>query len=385
MYNVNFYGLKLQKGAVFVKIKDSITYVDLAKLKKETLKEISADMDLPDIGSADELASGINASIFEDPKKRDILGKYDNIILAPRGSVSWFVVHGDKNIKGLKDRLTKLNPNPFKKMIEYSNMQLSTTPTIFAGIEITEGTYMLRYAFRSGNISLRSMSGKETVPSSSFGTVYVDESNGIIEVRAPYNSSGKIANQVVSMLNTDEDKIKLVKKDILEKYNDMGEFANKLNGKIKETTDIPNAMFKDLSTEQLESILNILNSIDNEINEVQPSEDEEQSLSLFEQIEKSKVWMSKEFPEVSFLWLVLSGLGKVQLGSTIEDLRKSPLYGCLSPYLENQGGYIEFPFLDGSIEKIGEIQVGIASKTINFSKNVTESALTTVRNQIFEL
>lgn len=69
MYNVNFYGLKLQKGAVFVKIKDSITYVDLAKLKKETLKEISADMDLPDIGSADELASGINASIFEDPKK----------------------------------------------------------------------------------------------------------------------------------------------------------------------------------------------------------------------------------------------------------------------------------------------------------------------------
>lgn len=313
------------------------------------------------------------------------MGKYDNIILAPRGSVSWFVVHGDKNIKGLKDRLTKLNPNPFKKMIEYSNMQLSTTPTIFAGIEITEGTYMLRYAFRSGNISLRSMSGKETVPSSSFGTVYVDESNGIIEVRAPYNSSGKIANQVVSMLNTDEDKIKLVKKDILEKYNDMGEFANKLNGKIKETTDIPNAMFKDLSTEQLESILNILNSIDNEINEVQPSEDEEQSLSLFEQIEKSKVWMSKEFPEVSFLWLVLSGLGKVQLGSTIEDLRKSPLYGCLSPYLENQGGYIEFPFLDGSIEKIGEIQVGIASKTINFSKNVTESALTTVRNQIFEL
>lgn len=361
-----------------MRISDVVTYYDLSKLQKKHLQELCIELDESDKGLNDELAYKVWSHIQSDRKQ---LHKYENYLLAYRGSVSWYTLSSSildekVSLKKIREKLKLQIDNPFEKIIYYKNDQLTTTPFIFAATEPLNGTYFLRVALKDGNVSSLSMRGKDVAPKITLATVFVDENNNILEVRAPFKFAAKIAGELANFIGDDS---KADKKNILTCFDsDMGNLANSLNGKIKESIDIPNQIVDDITDEQVKNIANILKSIDKAIQE-------DEATQLLAEIESSKSILLNDFPEISFLCLILAGLGKVRLGASIDDLRSSPLYDSISPFLENQGGYIEFSANDNGVSVDCLIQVGIKRQTINFSKFANESVIDTIRKLIFDI
>lgn len=356
-------------------IKDVVTYYDLSKLQKKHLQEMCLELDLDSKGLNDELAQRIWNYISANDN-RDVLKNYERYLLATRGSVSWYSVN--KNLSELRSKLMSFSNNPFEKIQYYNNAEISVEPKVFAATQPEEnGNYFLRITLRDGNTSSFSMQGKEIMPRIIQCTVLIDPNNSIIEVRSPAKHTNKIVESLVNLINDEEVEASLI--DPLENNNhDLGDFANVLGGNIKESLDIPNQIVSEISDEQIESIAGILKNIDVALQT-------EDATNLIEEIESAKLVLSKDFPQVSFLSLILAGLGTVRFGTSIEDLRSSPLYDSLYPFLDNQGGYILFEINDHGIETECLIQVGLKSKTINFSKFSSEKVITTVREIILNL
>lgn len=355
-------------------IKDVVTYYDLSKLQKKYLKEMCLKLNLDEKGLNDELANRVWNYITDND--RTILEGYEDYLLATRGSVSWFKLN--KNLDKLKAKLEQLADNPFDKIIYINNNEIPVEPKVFSATQPKEdGSYFLRIALRDGNNGNFSMQGKEIIPRIVQCTVFVDVANDILEVRSPKKHANKIASSLVNLLEDEEVEASL--KNTLEEYdNDLGKFANALDGKIKESLDIPNQIVDEITEEQIKGIVNILRGVDEAIQT-------EDTTSLIEEIEAAKPVFTKDFPDLSFFSLILAGLGTVRLGTSIQDLRSSPLYDSLYPFLDNQGGFIEFEVNDQGLETECLIQAGLISKTINFSKFSNEKVIKTVRNTIFKI
>lgn len=361
-----------------MKIKNVINFYDINKLPKRILKEICLDLDIDDNGTSSELAVKISEQTLQK-NNVTVFEKYEEYLLAGRGSISWFKVTG--SLYDLEKNLKAFSDSPFEKVITKNNNDLTTEPLVFAATEPLSDKYFLRLAFRDGNSTTLSMAGREITPKITQSTVLVDTEKNILEVRASSHQANKIATKLIDIVNNNEkttDEVEASQINILSNFdNEAGELANKLNGNLRESMDIPNQLYEDITDEQVQSIAVILKSIDKALQ----TDDIKQ---LITELENSKDTLVENFPNAPFLSLILAGLGTVRLGKSIgiDDLRESPLYETLAPYLENQGGYIDYPYNEAGVTTEGSIQVGKTTQTINFSKFASENAIRKVRDVI---
>lgn len=361
-----------------MKIPYLLAFSDIHSLNKKILADMCDDLGISNEGNNEELASSIWEAYRESNENIEKLVKYSNLLLSTRGSVTWFKTSNNTHLLGLKDLLKNEGYNPFEVRKEYSNFELDSTPKLFAGHEINEHKYILRYVFRSGTTPVYSMNGKEDLPKSTFATVFVDEEKDILEVRAGQSVTLKVAQRVIKLLLDNGNDVEIAKKDILDHYESIGEFANSLGGKFKEAIDVPEHGTDEMTEVQIAAIASVLKNIDKALYD---NDEGELSTSL----ENAKDNLREDYPNFSFLGLILTGLGKINLGSNIKDLRESPLYDCLSPHLSTKGGYIDYTVPVNGVETEGSIQVGLTTKTINFSKNSTEEMISFVRNTVYNV
>lgn len=354
-----------------------LIYSDIVKVPKTTLIEMCVDLSISDIGNSLDLSNRVWNEISNSNENKDKITKYSNVLLATRGSVSWFEVEKG-SLVGLKELILE-KTDIFTKKNNYNNNELDTTPQIFGGHINDDGTYILRYVFRMGSIPIYSLEGREEIPKISTATVFIDEANETLEVRSSQTVSTKVAKEVISFLTEIENPIEIRRKEILSNYeNNIGKFANSINGTFKEAIDIPELMLDELEEDKISIIGDVLKSIDKAIYG-------EDTIDLDQSLSEAKEAFGESSINLSFLSLVLAGLGKVQLGSSISDIRESPLYDSLSPYLINKGGFIDYKVIIDGVETIGTIQVGLTTNTINFSQNTSEEMISFVRKSIYSI
>ncbi|MGF2942335.1 hypothetical protein [Enterococcus xiangfangensis] len=361
-----------------MKIPYLLAFPDISSQKKKTLEDMCDDLGVSRKSKSEELANAIWQELTNSDNQKEKLEKYSNLLLSTRGSVTWFETLDQTSLSGLKELLISDEYNPFEKRKEFSNTELNSTPKLFAASEISEDEYLLRFVFRSGSMPIYSMNGKEDIPRLTFATVYINEKENVMEVRASQTVTHKVAQEITKYLIDGGKEVKISKKDILDEYSDIGNFANALGGKFKEAIDVPEQGTDEMTDVQISAIASILKSIDKALYD---DEYEDLQTALVE----AQSSLIEEYPNFSFLGLVLTGLGKVNLGSSIKDLRESPLYESLSPYLNTKSGYIDYTIPVNGVETEGSIQVGLATKTINFSKNTTEEMISFVRNKVYNI
>lgn len=355
-----------------------LAFPDISSQKKKILEEMCDDLGISRKSKSEDLANVIWQELTNSDESKKKLKKYSNILLSTRGSVTWFETVGETSLSGLKELLVSGEYNPFKTRKEFSNAELNSTPKLFAASELNENEYLMRFVFRSGSMPVYSMNGREDIPRSTFATVYINEKMNVLEVRASQTVTHKVAQEVTKYLIDGGRQVKIAKKNILDDYVDIGDFSNALGGKFKEAIDVPEQVTDEMTDVQIATIASILKSIDKALYD---DDDGDLRTALVE----AQSSLLEEYPNFSFLGLVLTGLGKVNLGSSIKDLRESPLYESLSPYLNTKSGYIDYKVSVSGVETEGTIQVGLTTKTINFSKNTTEEMISFVRNKVYNI
>lgn len=67
------------------------------------------------------------------------------------------------------------------------------------------------------------------------------------------------------------------------------------------------------------------------------------------------------------------------------ELRDQPLYKAFQPYLQHQGGFLQFPLIEDGIINHYTLKVGLTTNTIYFVTSATEKSIEYVRKKILLL
>lgn len=349
-----------------------LTFNDISKICKDSLIKMCEHFSLDEIGSVADLAQRL-WTYYQAGNQKEFEA-FNDMIFTPRGSISWFsVVEGtlDNVISNIKQE----TDNPFEKMLEVSST-LDTTPFLYAAAEEDDG-YYLKYAFNKGNIFINDIDGRKSVPKREFGIVFINLDLNIIEIRSPFNNTSIIAKEISKAAGED---VVLERTDILLNHGDKVEnFATSLNGSLVEVIDVPSLENKEL--EITNDIYDILACIDESI-----EKDEYTNLEL--KLKEMGELINTNFPDSSYTLLLLAGLSQIRLGTvqlentSTADIRDTPLYTALKPYLKNTMGFIEMKENHDGVIEYYKIQVGVNSKTVSLGGNFTEEILSKIRQKI---
>lgn len=349
---------------------------DIARLPKGDLEDLCSDLDLPVDGAGYDLAMRIWGKVNSDAKLQDeVLLKCKPKLLCGRTAATWYKLTSGASLEGSKGRIqSKLDFDPFTTVRIPQNIK--STPVIISGSQgDTDKEYFLRFIYKSPNARIITGTSMESIPRSSISTVYVNEDSGIIEIRADYKSSPKIMAAYSELLGQ-QSVVEPVK--IAAKYgNKVEPIADDLGGVLIDATTKPRLELEDLSLEQAKAVVDILVAID----EFSATEDIE---LLRSKLVDSREVFGDSFSEVPFAAIVMAGLGKVGFGAdtAARDLRVTPLYEMLKPYLESHGGHIRFSVVEEGITNYHTVQVGITTNSIFFKTIATESVIRFVRDRV---
>ena len=365
---------------------DIIYLPDIAGLPKYVLEDAATTFDIPNDNSLN-LAIEIYERINND---MDVFNKISHFIIpyifAGRTSVSWYpikIINKEETILELITKEIGFNPllqkNP--RCITINEENISVEPQIIGGIKLNEeGTsYLLRLIFRSE--SRRKLSGLSVTSESitSFVTVIINEQDEFLEVRGSDRVSRKIQQYFGKLL---EGKIEpFERKNVIAPFGSSIEsFADSLGGKLIETISITEEIISDLTEEQAIAIGNILVAIDDYFLTGDLSK-------LEEVLHNSRLCFDKEtedYLSVPFTAIVLAGMSRLGMASN-DELREQPLYKALQPYLQHQGGFLQFPFIEGGVKSYYTLKVGLTTNTIYFVTPSTEKSIKFVREKILNI
>ncbi|WP_243555768.1 hypothetical protein [Priestia megaterium] len=354
-----------------MEICDLIIFPDLAKLPKSDLKSICIDMGLDSSKLTFDLAKQIWSEINDDMEKKGVFIPYYNKLLAGRISVSWF---NCDDLKGLSQQIIeKEKYNPFEQKIPFEESELETKPRLRSASMLTKNTYYLRFIYKDGT---RRIVGEdvEILPTSNTATAYIDEEQGLIEVRASPDEAQKIAEVISGYV---KQQLSLRKKDFIKPFGyNIDKIAEILEGELQESKAAPEMWLDTFGVKENEAILEILKALDLyfENNDID---------GLQEKLDDAKAILGEELLASPFISIILAGLGNVGLKVATKDLRKTVFYQLLQPYLQPSGGNIRFNVEVGGIEKSFSILIGIESKSIYFKSNsTTEEVIEYVREKL---
>jgi len=352
---------------------------DITGLPKEILKELCTDLNLPVEGSVNDLAVGIWQRIKDDQDlKRTTLDKCKDKLLCGKISVTWFIPN--KKIEGCKEFIIENSGfNPFENIRIPKIQDLTSTPVLICGAEGNEkGEYYLRFMYKSG-IS-RNFYGfdMDLLPKSSISTVYINEREGIVEVRADTRKGREIVAQLEELMSPllNSSRVSFEQADIIAPFSyDADKIADALNGDLLDIKAKPELLFEDINEEEAQAIVNILTALDSYFRE-------EDVNKLTEELRQTREVFGDDLLSTPFTALILAGLDRVGMGGSGRGLRGKPLYDFFKPFLQHQGGFIRFPINEGGVEQSYTIRVGFATKSVFFVKPATEHVIKYVRQHV---
>ncbi len=348
---------------------------DLVQLPKAMLQDICTNLNLPDDGSVAELSDKIWRRIEDSYTIQDqALEPCKQKILCGRTSVTWYHLDSGGDLSGTKELIiNNLRFNPFKRIEIPIAENLQSQPVLISGSLINESEYYLRFIYKSG--MARHFYGNHMImnPKSSTVTVYINENTGCIEVRSDPTTAKKVASSLAQLISQE---ISMAQTDIIAPFgHDVARMADALGGELIDASAKPELILEDFSQEQADAVVSILSVLDTYLVE-------DDAEKLREELSDAKSAFSEELLLVPFTALILNGLEKVGMGVSGRDLRGLPLYDYLQPYLQHQGGFIQFRHNEDGVTSDYTIRVGLKSNSIYFVTSATENVIRYVRERV---
>lgn len=348
---------------------------DIIHLSKESLQEISADLDLPTDCSTTELAERVWSTIKDDPQLQiRALESYRHAILGGKTSVTWYSLP-DGNLTGAKDLIIEnCGFNPFETLRIPPAEELTSTPILICAAQgDSESEYFLRFMYKSGVTRHFHGTQMELRPNSSIKTIYVNEETGCIEIRTDAKSAGKFAGRLARLIRQ---QITITQTDIMAPFgHNIERIADALNGELIDAVAKPELLLENFTQDQADAVVTILSALDTYF--------EENDLDILqERLGQARSLFGDELVAIPFTALILNGLEKVGLGVSGRDLRGLPLYDFLKPHLQHQGGFIQFEIPEDGIMQSYTIRIGLKANSVYFMTPATENAIKYVRDCI---
>lgn len=356
---------------------DLVLHQDIASLPKELLQDIATDLNIPSNSSRKELARFIWDRIGMDQQQRVAsLRSIRQRVFAGRTSITWYKLGEGQSLAGAKNALIEnLGFNVFENMRIPPTESLTNNPVLIGGaVGDTEQEYYLRFMYKSGVTELFHGTQSNIFPTSSVKSVYVNEQHNCIEIRTDAKAANKFAKSLAQLLRQE---ISITQTDILAPYgHNIEQIADALNGELIDATAKPELLLESLSREQAEVIINILSALDEYFQEGDIDK-------LSDDLQIARETFGNDLVSIPFTALVLSGLEKIGMGGTAQDLRHcSPLYNLFRPHVQNQGGFIRFKINEDGIDNEYTVRVGLNTKSVYFMTQATETAIKYVREKI---
>lgn len=352
-------------------ISDTMYVQDLSKLTKSLLKDIATNLDIDTSLNKNELVMRIHERRETlNPRALEVI---EDTILAPKSTtVTWYKFDQNISFEDFQRLVIENSPiNPFEERIRFNEDDVSTDPTLLlATTRSNESGIYMRFIYKSGVRYETTPTTIRPVSKASISTVYYDVELGILEVRGDTKKSPDIARTVAQMLN-----MQITMDRVEAPFNEeIGTLADRLNGKLIETTSKPEIYFEEFSDEELASVFGVLKTLDEYI-QTRDSSDLEAQLQI----------VSDTFGQrdalVPFAALVLSGLETVGVASS-NEIRSLPLFSYLEPHLQHQGGFIKFPYDIRNVEETFTIRIGINTNSVVFVSQVNEEIIDFVRRSV---
>ncbi|MGA3677836.1 hypothetical protein [Lysinibacillus agricola] len=351
-------------------IKDTMFVQDLFKLTKPILKEIATNLDIDPSLNKNELVIRIN-------EKKDELNTAatkvveDSILATKSTAVSWFSFKPKLSYEDFKNLIIGNSTiNPFEVRNHYNEDEITTEPTLLVASSRAELGIYLRFIYKNGVKYETTPMSIRSVSKTAISTVYYDANLGILEVRGDTKKSMEIARTVAQLLNSQ------VNMEPVEApfTQEIGLIADRLDGKLIETTSKPEIYFEEFTDDELAMVFGVLKTLD----EYMQTKD---SSSLETQLQAVSDSFGQGGAIVPFAALVLSGLETVGVASSSE-IRTLPLFSYLEPHLQHQGGFIRFPFTIRNVEETFTIRIGMNTNSVVFVSQVTEEIIDFVRRNV---
>lgn len=364
-------------------IADSLTIYDINKLSANVINETLDKMEGTKKGK-DKLA---NVQIIwgeienKNQTLNDLFNSYELSLFCNRTTLTWFKFG---SLTGLKNLIVSNHPKS-DTILNYALKvkDPTTEPELISIVELPEETfgkecYFLRYVYQSGLYTIPTPTGNVQYKKNSSLTVFVDEINGIVEVRAKKPLGKKIITQIIEYF---EDNPSVINVDVLSKHdNNTKNLADALGGRLIESSGKPALRLNELTDQQSLAIRKILINID--LGLIGSKENE-----LEQAIIDARELLIETNPDVPFLAYILSGLGQVSLGvnnlsGLTETLLGNPLYETVTPHLINEGGYVTFSATCNDLVENHTFLVGVVSNSVFIPGNSNEIAIKAIRNAI---
>ncbi|MEM1497805.1 hypothetical protein SHY81_18215 [Bacillus velezensis] len=352
-------------------VSELVIFPDLLKLPKSDLEDICTNEGIAESGGAFKLAKRIWDYADTSEKKQRMFTPYCHKFFAGNTSISWYTCDSLEDLS--KHIIEKERHNPFETKIPYEEAKLNTTPKLRSASRINEHSYFLRFIYKDGT---RRIIGEdiEVLPTNKTATAFIDELNGIIEVRAKPNDAEKIAEVIAGYARQ---QLSLHKQNFIKPFGGSIEsIADTLGGKLYESKASPELWMDNFGEEENEALLDIFEALskyfeNGDIDKLQ------------ECLDNAKEILGGELLSLPFAVLVLAGMGNVGLKVEQKDLRNTTLYKVFKPYLQTSGGYIKFEVEENGVQHEFSMVVGVESQSIYFrSKKTTETVIKKVREKL---
>lgn len=379
------------------KIRDIVYLRDVFRLPKDDLSDMCIRQSLKSTGVSRDLAERVWNSIRPDDKEKGILESVENKVLAGSTSITWYHFQRDESEKSLRELIIEKLPfNPFEERKSHTAEEARAEPMLLsAAVGNSESEFYLRYLFTKRITETFDGTDMRAIPETTIVTIYVDETNKIVEIRMDARNAKKLSSSFSKLIERPILPIELLnpfkpgqakleeRKTGLNQESENSSasvqlaerFAEVLEGELMDATSTPQLLLKDLTSEQTDAVMAILEIL----NEFMVDDDEEQLVSKLR--EATEAFSDFELT-IPFTALFLYGMEKIGLRTGKGDLRHTPLYDLLREYMRNQEGVIKIKHLVNETEHQFNVKVAIKSNSIVFTTAATEEDITYVRNRI---
>lgn len=351
-------------------IQNISTLRDVIGLPKDSLKDICTRLDLPTQGTKDDLAYRILEKIRGNRQlQNSALESVKDKLLAGKTAITWYSSAVTDSLRGAKELIIRnLQQDPFQVVTFPLPEDLTSTPQLISAANgDSEGEYYLRFMWKSG--IRRDYYTGSTSPIPRLCNVYINEAEGIVEIRSEPKVAREVAEVLFTLINQ---RTFMEETKVLAPFgSDVEKFADVLGGEFIDTSSKPGLLLEDFSQEQGEAIVDILSAL----NEYFETDD---IAYLEDNLAQAKVVFGDNLLDTPFTAIILAGLQRVSMGSD-RELRGQPLYDFLSPHLQHQSGFIRFNFPINGVVQSHTIRVGLISNSIYFVSPATEPVIKFVR------
>ncbi|HFX3765314.1 hypothetical protein Q3F51_01730 [Enterococcus faecium] len=360
---------------------DTLTFYDLQKLPFDVLKEVAENLGYEPSGYRKLALTELIWEQIENNKvtRQNAFSNFELSLFSNKVTFTWYKA---ETLKGLMNLIVKEKGSVILDgIINIDDESITTVPQLIAIAPCVndvfgDNCFIARYLYQDGFHNVPTASGNQRYKKVKSLTAFVDEENGIIEVRAKGNLIQRVVENLVGFFG---DRPEAYEYSILANHEDNTEnLAKALDGYLIESIGEPTLSLENLSDEQVNAIKSVLNVVDEGLGR----EDIEPNYSLV--IDAAREVLFDTQDPVPFLALVLAGLDKVNLSTLYQSLISSPLYSSLSPYLTNQGGYVKFFSSFNGIKTENTIQVARRSNSVYLPGNSNEITIKKIRDTIFK-